>query len=112
MLTLGTDYTFGIGNGLNATFEQFFYSYSEKGVDPDNAISFSGLALSYPLTMLDQLSAMEYYDSDDRHFYNSLHWQRQLDQITFYLIGYWNPRQYAMSSQMTSTIRVQGSALQ
>lgn len=112
MLTLGTDYTFGIGNGLNATFEQFFYSYSEKGVDPDNAISFSGLALSYPLTMLDQLSAMVYYDWENRNFYNFLHWQRQLDQITFYLIGYWNPRQYAIPSQMTSTNRFEGKGLQ
>ena len=112
MLTLGTDYTFTIGNGLNATFEQFFYSYSKKGVNPENAISFSGIALSYPLTMPDNLSAMVYYDWKNRNFYNFLHWQRQLNHITFYLIGYWNPRHYAIPLQMDASGRYEGKGLQ
>ncbi|WP_298649108.1 hypothetical protein [uncultured Proteiniphilum sp.] len=112
MMTLGTDYTFGIGNGLNTTFEQFFYSYSEKGIDPDNALNFSGLSLSYPLTMFDNFSAMVYYDWKNRHLYNFLHWQRQLNHLTFYLIGYWNPRQYAIPSQMGASDRFAGKGLQ
>lgn len=111
MLTLGTDYTFGIGHGLNTTFEQFFYSYSDRGFDADNAISFSGLSLSYPFTMLDQLSAMVYYDWENRNFYQFLHWQRQLNHVTFYLIGYWNPQQYAIPS-LSDSSRFEGKGLQ
>ncbi|WP_418894015.1 hypothetical protein [Limibacterium fermenti] len=111
MLTIGTDYTFGIGNGLGVTFEQFFYSYSEKGIDANNLLSFSGLRLSYPLTMLDNLSAIVYYDWENLHFYNFLHWQRQWDNLSLYVIGYWNPESYAIPSQTTSN-RFAGKGLQ
>lgn len=112
MLTLGTDYTFGIGNGLGLTFEQFFYSYSEKGIDFDNALNFSGLSLSYPLGMFDNISAIIYYDWKNNNTYNFLNWQRQLNDFTFYLIAYWNPEQYNMPSQMGSTDRFSGKGLQ
>jgi len=112
MLTLGTDYTFAIGNGLNTTFEQFFYSYSDKGFNADNSISFSGLSLSYPFAISDNFSAMIYYDWKNKSFYNFLHWQRQLNHITFYLIGYWNPRQYSIPSQLGSSNRLEGKGLQ
>ena len=62
MATLGMDYTFGIGNGLGLTFEQFFYSYGENGIDLNQSLNFSGLNLSYPFSMADNLSAMVYYD--------------------------------------------------
>lgn len=112
MLTLGTDYTFGIGHGLNTTFEQFFYSHSNKGVDTNNTISLSGLNLSYPLTMLDNFNAMVYYDWENRNFYNFLHWQRQLNHVTFHIIGYWNPKQYAIPTQLGSSNRFGGKGLQ
>ncbi len=112
MMTLGADYTFDIRNGVTTTFEQFFYSFSEKGIDPDNSLNFSGLHISYPLTLLDNLSAIVYYDWKERHFYNFLNWQRQLNSLTFHLIGYWNPRQYGIPSQMGATDRFAGKGLQ
>jgi hypothetical protein len=112
MATLGTDYTLGIGNGLGLTFEQFFYSFSEKGINFDNSLNFSGLNLSYPLTMFDNISTMLYYDWKNNNTYNFLNWQRQLNHLTFHLIGYWNPGLIGLPSQMGATNRFAGKGLQ
>lgn len=112
MVTVGTDYTFDIGNGLGTTFEQFFYSYSEKGIDLGYSLNFSGLHFSYPLTLLDNLSAMVYYDWKEHNFYNFLNWQRQLNNITFHTIAYWNPKTFGIPSQMGTSGRFAGKGLQ
>lgn len=112
MMTLGTDYTFNIGNGMATTFEQFFYSYSEKGIDLDNSLNFSGLHISYPLTLFDNLSAMVYYDWKEQNFYNFLNWQHQLNNITIHTIGYWNPKEFGIPSQMGTSGRFAGKGLQ
>jgi len=112
MATLGTDYTFGIGNGLGLTFEQFFYSYGERGIDFNRSLNFSGLNLSYPLSMADNLSAMVYYDWGNQRFYNFLNWQHQRNNVTFYLIGYWNPSEFGIPSQMGTGSRFAGKGIQ
>ena len=112
MATLGMDYTFGIGSGLGLTFEQFFYSYGEKGIHFGNALNFSGLNLSYPLSMFDNISAMVYYNWKNNTTYNFLNWQRQLNHFTFHFIGYWNPGLIGLPSQMGTTNRFAGKGLQ
>lgn len=112
MSTLGMDYTFNIGSGLGLTFEQFFYSYGENGIDLNQSLNFSGLNLSYPFSMADNLSAMVYYDWENRRFYNFLNWQHQRDNVTFYTIGYWNPDEFGIPSQMGAVSRFAGKGIQ
>lgn len=112
MATLGTDYTFDIGNGLTTTFEQFFYAYSQKRINPHNSLHFSGLHTSYPITLLDNLSAMVYYNWKEQNFYNFLDWQHQLNNITIHTIAYWNPQQIGIPSQMGTSQRFAGKGLQ
>lgn len=100
MLTLGTDYTFDIGNGLGLTFEQLFFTYGPGGVSMDNMLSFSAINLSYPVNLVDNVGAIVYYDWTNNNSYNFLRWQRQLNDFTFFLISYWNPKQNFMPSQM------------
>ncbi|MDY9918182.1 hypothetical protein SAMN05216365_10193 [Porphyromonadaceae bacterium NLAE-zl-C104] len=97
---------------MATTFEQLFYSYSEKGIDPHNSLNFSGLHISYPLTLLDNLSAMIYYDWKEQNFYNFLNWQHQLNNITFHTIAYWNPKQFGIPSQMGTSGRFAGKGFQ
>ncbi len=99
MLTLGTDYTFGIGNGLLTTFEQFWMSNDEKAFAFDNSMSFSGLSLSYPIGMFDNISAMVYYDWTNDEPYFFLNWNRQLNNFMFYVMAYWNPMQIQLAEQ-------------
>ena len=94
----GTDYTFGIGNGLYLIFEQLLASYDEKAFDFQDPNSFSLLSLSYPVSLFDNLSAIVYYDWKNRSIYNFLNWQKQFNRITLYLMGYWNPGDYRIPS--------------
>jgi hypothetical protein len=112
MATAGADYTFGVGNGLTATFEQTVFSYDEKAFDFAAAATFSGLSLAYPVGMFDNLSAITYYDWKNRNTYLFLNWQRQLNHITFYLMGYWNPQNAVLPGQGTESNRFSGKGLQ
>ncbi len=112
MVTLGMDYTFGIRSGLGLTFEQFFYSYGKKGINFKQSLNFSGLNLSYPLSITDNLSMMVYYDWENLRFYNFLNWQHQLNNVTFYTIGYWNPNEFDIPSQMGTGSRFAGKGFQ
>ena len=112
MATLGMDYTFGIGSGLGLTFEQFFYSHGERGINFEQSLNFSGLSLSYPLSMADNLSAILYYDWRNQRFYNLINWQHQRNNLTFYTIGYWNPNEFGIPSQMGSGSRFVGKGFQ
>ena len=89
--TLGTDYTIGIGSGLNVMLEHMLRAYDEKAFQFTNTTNFTGLSLNYPIGMFDNISAIFYYDWTNKAVYNFINWQRQFDRTTIYLMGYWNP---------------------
>lgn len=111
MITLGTDYTFGIGDGLTATFEQLIFSYDEKAFRFANATTFSGLLLSYPIGLSDNLSAIIYHDWTNGNPYFFINWQKQLDHIAFHVMGYWNPKTYNLPGQGLESNRFAGKGL-
>ncbi len=111
MITLGTDYTIGIGNGLAATFEQLVYSNDRHAFGFANTTTFSGLSLSYPIGLFDNLSTMVYYDWTNQNLYNFINWQKQLNHITFYVMAYWNPKTYNIPTQ-TGSDRFTGKGIQ
>jgi hypothetical protein len=90
--TLGADYTFRIGNGLNAIFEQFASESADKVFGTGNAIRFSGFSMNYPLGLVDRLSAIIYYQWENGDWYRMLNWNRQYDNWSFYLLAFWNPQ--------------------
>lgn len=95
----GVDYTFGIGNGLYIIFEQLLAAYDEEAFAFRNTDSFSLLSLSYPAGLFDNISTIVYYDWKNRSAYNFINWQKQFKNLTFYLMGYWNPEDYKIPSQ-------------
>jgi hypothetical protein len=112
MITLGSDYTFSIGNGLTAMFEQLLFSYDRQAFGFANSVAFSGLSLSYPVGMLDNFQAITYYDWENRLAYCFLNWKRQFNHLTFYVMAYWNPSQYALPGQPADSNRFAGKGLQ
>ncbi|MDR2773382.1 MAG: hypothetical protein LBC19_01340 [Tannerella sp.] len=112
MATLGGDYTFGIGNGLTTTFEQLLFSYDRQPFGLANVNTFSGLSLSYPVAMIDNISAMTYYDWTNNDSYIFLNWKRQFNRLTLYLMGYWNPKTYVLPGQSAGNNRFAGKGLQ
>ncbi|MDD4992090.1 MAG: hypothetical protein PHR83_07660 [Paludibacter sp.] len=91
MWSLGVDYTFPVGNGIGATVEYFRYHAGDQFIVNGNARNVLGTMLSYPISMLDNLSGMVFYLPGQNKFMNYLSWSRTYDNFNIYGIGYWNP---------------------
>ncbi len=112
IINIGTDYTFGVGNGLSATFEQLVMSYDQNAFAFENVTSFSLLNVSYPIGMFDNLSAIIYYNWTDKKAYNFINWQKQFNNITLYVMAYWNPKDYQIPTQNTEQTLFAGKGIQ
>ena len=98
-LNAGADYTVGLGNGLYFAYEQLLASYDEKPFTFSNKAVFSLLRISYPVGIIDNLSAIIYYDWSNRKSYNFLNWQRQYDRVSLFFMAYWNPDTFLLPAQ-------------
>lgn len=112
IINLGMDYTFGIGNGLYLIYEQLLASYDEKAFSFENSFTFSLLNLSYPIGLFDNLSAIVYYDWTNKTSYNFISWQKQLNKISLYLMGYINPKNYKIPTQGRGEMLFAGTGIQ
>ncbi|MBN1423131.1 hypothetical protein JXA88_01115 [Candidatus Fermentibacteria bacterium] len=92
ILNLGADYTFGLGNGLNAIAEQLLVSYDRDPFTFGSATHISAVSLLYPLNILDSISAILYRNWTKEDSYAFVSWRRQLDSFTFHLMAFWNPK--------------------
>lgn len=90
-LTLGMDYTFGIGSGLNVTVENMLSTYDEEAFAFDNSSNVTATTISYPLGFFDNVSAMAYYahETDDVSFF--LNYEHQFKKLTGYVMAFYNP---------------------
>jgi hypothetical protein len=95
-VNIGTDYTFGLGNGLNIIIEHLITSYDETAFSFSNVVSFTGLSASYPIGLFNNISAIVFYNWGNNSVYNFINWRRQLDKFSLYLMAYWNPDNYIM----------------
>ncbi|MBN1154796.1 hypothetical protein JXB12_07735 [candidate division KSB1 bacterium] len=91
LTTLGMDYTFGIGNGLHCLAEHMRMATAERLFREQESYSITALLLDYPMTVMDQLVMMLYYDQENEDIYRFLHWQRLYDNLSLHLIGFINP---------------------
>lgn len=112
ILNLGMDYTFGLGKGLNVTFEQLFAAYDEKAFEFNRTISFSLLNLNYPVGLFDNISLIVYYDWTNKAAYNFINWQKQFNNVSFYVMGYVNPLKYNIPTQESRQNLYAGSGIQ
>jgi len=111
-LTLGSDYTFGIGQGLNALAEHMLISLTDPAVVwPVSNAQLSALSLSYPLGLVDNLRALVYYDWSNRGLYRYLSWQRTLDNWVFNVAAFWNPAHPAGLAGTSAASTASGNGL-
>jgi hypothetical protein len=96
MLTIGMDYTFNIGNGLNMSTEFFRYSASSEVLGKGTDRNFSLLSANYPFRINNRASCIVYYNWNDKSWYRIINLQRQSDDWTFYLFLFWNPDKVAI----------------
>jgi hypothetical protein len=112
IMNAGADYTFAVGNGLYAAFEQLLATYDEKALSFSDKASFSLMTLSYPIGLFDKISAIVYYDWTRDNVYSFLNWQRQFDNIILYLMAYWNPESFRLPAQTSSQNIFAGKGIQ
>lgn len=112
MTTLGIDYTFPIGNGLAATAEHLFTAMQIPQQKDYHTTSFTALSMSYPVTFMDNLQAIFFYDWNGEHLYSYLNWQRQYNAISLYLMAYWNPENYTLAPMQSGSNRFSGKGIQ
>ena len=90
-LTLGTDYTFGVGNGLNVVAEHMLASFDEKAFAFDGAISNTSAAtIMYPLTLNDNISSVFYYSWEEKAFSAFVSYEHQFRRLVGYVMAYYN----------------------
>ncbi len=112
VLNAGTDYTFGIGNGLNVIFEQLLISNDQNAFSFSQPVFFSALSLSYPIGIFDNASAMFYYNWSADQSYNIVNWKKQFKRFYVYLIAYWNPDIYLLPQQQDVANLFSGRGIQ
>ncbi len=111
-INAGFDYTFDIGKGLNLINECLWVSASENFFQSDNNILFSATALMYPVGLLDNITGMLYYDWTNNGLYRFINWQRLYDNISLYLMLFWNPDEINIYRNMNDTDLFAGKGIQ
>jgi hypothetical protein len=112
IISAGTDYTFALGNGLNVSVEHLLISAGTEALTFRDPFYFSGLSVSYPLGMFNQLQTLVYYDWWNRTTYRFVNWHTQRNSFDFYLMAFWNPIQYNLPSQNTEHTMFSGKGIQ
>ena len=111
-LTVGLDYTFGLGNGLHVLAEHLNAAVAAGVWEKGAARDFTGLTLDYPLGVLDRLSGMAFYGGSTGDWYRLLTWRRTYDHWSFYVIGFWNPDRYQIFPGRTGASLFAGKGIQ
>ncbi len=91
LLTLGTDYTFDIGNGPHLLFEQMLRVQSKDPFGSGDLQTISALAADYPLTLLDSIAATVYYDWRNDTWTPFVAWRRTYDNWQVHVSAFWSP---------------------
>ena len=91
MITVGMDYTLGVGNGLHVLGEHMDTAFSEEALQWDEDFQVSAVSLSYSLGFFDSLMAIGYYAWDTKEHYLYLGWQRTYDDLIIQLSGFHYP---------------------
>lgn len=90
-LTLGTDYTFGLGNGLNFVAEHMLAAFDEKAFAFDGAVSNTSAAtIMYPLTLNDNINSVFYYSWEEKAFSAFVSYEHQFRRLVGYVMAYYN----------------------
>jgi hypothetical protein len=96
LLTLGLDYTFGVGNGLILLGEHFRLDESEGAFDGGEKLQLSALSTTYRFSIVDQLTLLAFRDWKRDEGYYFLEWRRTYDRWRIHLIGFSNPESGAI----------------
>lgn len=91
MWNVGADYTIPLGSGLGVTAEYFRYHAGTKIWKEGTAFNVIGSMFTYPISLIDNVSAMVFYINEAKGWFNYVSYKRTYDNWDIYLIGFFNP---------------------
>ncbi len=80
-VTVGADFTFGLGSGLYVLAEHMFASASDRFTSTNQALNNSAISFSYPFGIFDSFRAVGFYSWQDEQFFQYYNWQRTFDDF-------------------------------
>jgi hypothetical protein len=110
--TLGIDYTFAVGNGLNVASEFFHYSNNIEDAQLSTTQNFSTLSLNYPLFISHSISCLVYYNWDTDEWYRMLNLQLKYNYISINVMTFWNPNKFSIFAGESNTNTFAGKGFQ
>jgi hypothetical protein len=111
-LSVGLDYTFGLGNGLNMMTEFFTFGTSEQAFGKGEDVYFSALSANYSFNIFMGLNGIIFYDYTNGDIYNFINWSWQFDKWSFFIMGFWNPQRFNIYQGLEGTNLYAGRGLQ
>jgi hypothetical protein len=112
LITIGLDYTFGLGNGLHVLAEHLNAAAATDAGAKGQVRDLTGLTVDYSLGLLDRLSGMIFHSDTTGDWYRLATWRRTYDQWSFYVIGFWNPDRYGIFPGRTGSNFFAGRGIQ
>ena len=112
MLSLGMDYTFGIGNGLGLMAEHLILQYSNELFKDGEQFQFTAFSANYPLSIFASLSYISFYDWRNKNLYNFINLGLTFDRFSYYIMGFINPADFSIFDFSTGTTLFNGSGIQ
>lgn len=113
LITIGADYTFKLGNGLQLTYEHLFSSFSAAPSSLNSLpAGFSAVSLNYPFSLFDRVQFYSYRDWDRQQQYFFANYQHQFNKITLHLMAWANPSTYLIPSQQQDSNLYTGKGFQ
>lgn len=88
---IGTDYTFGIGNGLNVIIEHLTTTADKSLLGFENMANITGTTISYPIGFFDNLSSVFLYNWTSDDVILNMVYNHEFERFSSYLIAYYNP---------------------
>jgi hypothetical protein len=111
-LNLGSDYTLLVGNGLNLSAEHFMLSSESNLNHTWNAQNFTAFSTSYPFGTINRASLMVFYNYEKQNWYRFINFQRQYNNLSLYLMLYWNPDNFILYSGSDEINMFSGKGIQ
>jgi len=112
MITVGGDYTFGIGTGIYFLVENMTSIASVKIMGNNIDRNVSAMMATYPISVLDNLSVQGYYDWQGKNIYQYYQWQRTYDNVIINLGLFHYPESGTNIFPGSSTIPAAGYGFQ
>jgi len=104
MINIGMDYTIGVGNGLMLMAEQLWFTSGEEFFNSTQSNSFTAISANYPVSIIDNLTYIFYYDWSNNGVYNFINWGMTWDRINLYVMAYWNPDRFNLYQNLSEEV--------